>query len=49
MFCLTDGSITVASKTAEIHNHSKQQAVIEFFVVEEKKVTCIHEHLLNVW
>jgi hypothetical protein len=38
---LTDGSITVDSKMAEIHNQSKQQAVTEFFVVEEK-VTCIH-------
>jgi len=45
---LTDGSITVDSKTAQIHNHSKQQAVTGFFVVE-KKVICIHEHLLSVW
>jgi hypothetical protein len=44
---LTDGSIIVDSKTAEIHNHSKQQAVTGFFVVE--KTTCIHEHLLSVW
>jgi hypothetical protein len=45
---LTDGSITVDSKTADIHYHSKQQAMTEFFVVEEKKVICIHEHLLSV-
>jgi hypothetical protein len=45
---LTDGSITVDSKAVEIHNHLKQQAVTEFSVVE-KKVTCIHKHMLGVW
>jgi hypothetical protein len=34
------------SKMAEIHIQSKQQAVTEFFIVEEK-VTCIHEHPLS--
>jgi hypothetical protein len=43
---LTDGSITVDSKIAEIHIQLKQPAVTEFFVAEEKKVNCIHEHLL---
>jgi len=48
MFCSTVGGKTADYKMAETDVQLKKQAVKKFLVAEGKKLTCIHECLLEV-
>lgn len=46
---MTDSSIAVDSKMAEIDMHLKRLVVTEFLVGEGEKPACIHRYLLSVY